>query len=88
MLFLQPQFSHQRRITFRTILAQIIQKFFSLANYFQQSPTRMMILWIILQVPDQFKNLFRQQSDLNFAGAAIAFVKLKLINGVSFLPSS
>jgi len=72
-LFTQTELSDDGTISFVILLCQIAEQIFSVANHFQQTALRMVILRILLHVLGQHVDAAGENSNLHFGRTGIVF---------------
>jgi len=71
MLFPYTELVYDLTVTVQIAFLQVIQMTAPLTNHFQETPPRMMVLFVRLQMLRQVANATAQDRNLNFRGARV-----------------
>ena len=84
-VLLWVEFGHQLVVRFRVFTLEVLHLTAALANLFDETTTGGVILFVGLQVLDEFIDFRAQESDLDLWGSGVVGVGLKLLNQLLLL---
>ena len=83
-LLAKLQLPGERLVTVRVRVLEIVQQTPALADHFEQTPPRTVVLQVFLKVLGQMVDALRQQGDLNIRRSGVALVNPKFLNHFRF----
>ena len=81
----QAQGLNDGSIPFHVIVFDIIQESATPAHHHQQTSSGVMVFFVDLEMLRQIGDAMRQQSDLHFRGAGVAFVRFETVDEFFFI---
>lgn len=85
LLFTQTQFLDQRVVPLNILFLKVCKQVATLIDHHQKAAARMVVFMVALEVIGEVADTLREDRDLNFGAARIAFGAGVVFNNFSFL---